>query len=304
LARSLASHLCSEVLIRFTCSRTVIQAALAFLCFAGMSLAASADEAPAQLFDRKGGYVYLFDGSGSYESVETTPSGSVFNKESGKLKTRGLVLGYATPSWHLELGHSLGEGRVPYFGLSQVGFPIVTQTDIQITSSYFFTGREVWRTGGHQLVLGPSYSKLSVDRRILRSPLNSPLSEFLEADFLGLGMRYSYRYALGSNTEFVLNAQWDFQRSISTRLNIETFGLYDPATLKPTSFNRMILGLRPTLQWRSGLYLGLDLSYEQFNPGSSPAVVLNIRGQPAALATYPGSRQQVLRKNLVLGWQF
>ncbi len=243
-------------------------------------------------------------GQANYKAKEFSSSGALLNSERGNLNEKALRVRMMEGRWLLRGQISEASALIDYAGLSQLGAPIITQTDLRIERKDVFFGYRFMPIQFHQIDAGLSLSRQSIQRNILPSFFSTSLNEQLRHSYFGVEAGHEFKGSLSPELSWSVSSRFRFNRAIKSRLDLDTLGAYDSTTLKPNAHSQIEFVVEPTLHWRNGLYTGLRLASSKFNPGSSSAGVLTRQGLPAASVSYPGSRQAVFSKMLVIGFDF
>lgn len=251
--------------------------------------------------------------------------GVVINRDFGRIAGGlDLALRRDVGRQHWHLSHASVDGPIAYRGFSQIGLPIATTTQLQ---------RDRWQVGwdwrllggssaaaqpGWQLAAGLRWEAERLDRFIYPSVAALGLKETLHERRVGASVRAGFERAgqdrvTGARSTAVwwapvvpvaAHAQLQRFQTRRSRLDVNTFGIYDP----------LALALPASTHWRSEW--GLDWSLapqvrvqlrvgqQTLRPSAGGPVVATSQGQPVANITYPGAQIWLRDVGLGLSWRF
>ena len=271
-------------------TRTAAGLLLATACAALTPIDTHADE-PAALF------VAMDATHARYHSRETLAGGELFNREDGALQGGTLAVGAPAFGARWQLQATRLAGTVAYEGRTQFGFPRGTATRLQLERLGLRVTPQV------RLPLGPGslgwqagLGAQRIDRAIQASLLSLPATEVLHSRVLDLGL--DWRQDLGH--------AWQWQAGLAThwplwqRLRVNTFGEFDPFSLRPGQRGWTSAELALQWAWTPAVALVAGLRAEGLRFGPAAAAAITRGGQPAGVSSYPGSTQRLLATQLGL----
>jgi hypothetical protein len=233
----------------------------------------------------------------SYRAEETLPGGFVFNREEGTLPGLTLAVGQSVSNWAYSLGFDYYGGSVGYEGFTQVGLPLTTRTDLDIGRLRAEVGPGTdWPLGVGSLDLRVGLSYAWIRRGIQPARASLALTETMR--WTDVHANLNWRIADGP---WAFSAGATVAWPIAIELEVASGGVFDNYALKPG--RELQGGWRVAVQRELPSWGRLELAVadEILRFGASEAVVITRAGVPAAISSYPGSKQSLL--NLSVGWQ-
>ncbi len=247
-------------------------------------------------------------GSTRYQSTERNAVGTITNQDSGSLPRATLTGRWQQEAWFAEAVYSVARHDIAYQGYTQIGIPLQTTTELAITEG---GGRAGYRWTGAaqtqwQLALG--LERRQINRNILPGLASLPLREVLTVTRAVVGGRWQRAWPTGAPgglpVPVTLSAGLEVLQGLQSRLDVDSYGLYDPVRLEPGRSTDWRVNLKAQAALGQHTTVWLGYTHESFQPGSSSQVVWTKGGVPAAAVRYPGSRQSLQTLVLGLGWAF
>jgi hypothetical protein len=236
-------------------------------------------------------FILAEKGELQYHMKEVNSAGGLLNREDGTLPVLRIGLEAEKEKKAIAFEYWQSEGLVPYFGMTQVGFPLFTFTRLDIRGIQLRAQKSFnWNaTSSYAMSLG--ISNTQVDRSILPSFGSLPLREKLDSTQAVIGTSAQLRLFEVMQRPLSLSAEVNLLPTLRNRLSVDSFGLYDPITLKPArnvDWNAKVkLGYQPS-QW---IGIWLTLQRQSLTPGSTDYQIWTKNGVPSALVRYPSSQQ-------------
>ena len=239
-------------------------------------------------------------GEARYQAREISSSGGTLNTEQGRLPTLTVAGKWQHGPWSAEASHLLARQDLAYQGYTQIGIPLSTTTRLALGNTALRAGY-VWRVSEHdRLTLLGGVEHLQIDRQIQPALGALPLHETLNLLRCAAGVQWMHGGDLGFNW----TAGVDLLRSVRSRLKVDTYGLFDPITLRPGAGNDWRAHVQAAYRWQGGLTMTVRASKESIRPGASSREVWTLNGVPAVSVSYPGSKQSLTGLHAGLTWRF
>lgn len=240
-------------------------------------------------------------GTLKYDAKERSTSGAVINHESGSLPFVQLGARHAfTPAYFVDASWRYAGNTINYAGFTQLGIPLNTQTKLAWHQMSLSAGYRYAFSEAHSLEATLGLGQRGLDRAIQASLGSLPLREVLSTTQLQLGAKWQHR--LSAHSQW--HAGIELYQALRQSLAVDSYGLYDPITLRPAKQldTRLHAGASYAFspQWRIAANVGLD----RIKPGASSTEIWRKNGVPAAGVRYPGSTQRALDYGLVLSTHF
>lgn len=239
-----------------------------------------------------------------YQSTEYSAAGVRLNSESGRLPSVRLSGRWSFGDWFAEAGATVARNDVAYDGFTQLGLPLQTTTQLQLSQWGARAGR-IWQVRDDaRLSLSGGLEQLHLDRNILAGVGSLPLQETLNTTHAVVGMQWAQRLGEISDTAATVTVALDWMPALKTRIAVNSFGLFDPITLKPGLSQDLRLSLRldKPLTQRLGGWIGAR--HQRYRPGETGTEVWTKNGVAAATVRYPGSEQSLTWLGAGLNWSF
>jgi hypothetical protein len=234
--------------------------------------------------------VELHAGQARYEATETAPGGFVLNRDSGVLRGGSVALTQPLAAdWRLRLLLQSLHGSLRYDGLTQLGLPLTTSTGLRLQRAELALAAAAWAVpGGFELVPALALGEQRIERAIAATPASLPTTETMHSRFIAIdaAMRRSFGSAA---LQLALRAAVPLRQ----RLDIDTFGVYDSYSLQPQRQGSTRLTLRGEWAFAPGWTLAAEAGSETLKFGNADGRLVTAGGQPAAISSYPGSRQRL-----------
>jgi hypothetical protein len=227
--------------------------------------------------------------------------GFVLNRERGTVDALALSLelGGGAGTWTLR--GSVARGTVRYGGLSQLGIPLSTTTNLLIDTAEL-TWAPPWSAQIARLGLQPriGVSSRLIDRAVQASAQSTRLTEKLDAAQLHVALMASYPLGM----QWKLRAEADLARAVRQRLHVDTFGFYDKFTMIPHARNEVRFAAG--IEWEAGAHWGMALQFErqQLRFGNDGPRDVSRDGVVVGSANYPGSGQHLSGARLRIRYRF
>jgi hypothetical protein len=239
-------------------------------------------------------------GVARYRSTETSISGAVLNRELGNMPMLSLGIQETRGPWFVRLTQDTAGDDVVYQGSSQIGFPIITKTKLR-WSEWAVRAGHGWAVSDTSVVtMSTGIGKLSIDRHILPSLGSLGLQEQLDTWRASLAANLQLRPAKAPLMPAQITMGVEALPALRTRLQVNSFGLYDAVTLAPGRSVDWRTHVQAQWDVAPGNQFWLQIGHASYKPTRSDIQVWTRGGVPAATVTYPGSQQQL--SNLRMGW--
>jgi hypothetical protein len=228
-------------------------------------------------------------------------NGFVLNHEQGGVGAAALSVEWGGGSGTWTLRQSMARGTVRYGGISQLGIPLSTTTQLEVDAT------EVrWSPprSAHiaRLTLQPriGVSWRLIDRAVQASPRSTRLTEKLDATQLLVALMASYPLGM----QWTLRAEAEAAKAVRQRLHVDTFGFYDKFTMSPHA--RYEVRFAAGIEWESGEHWGLAAGFErqQLRLGTDGPRDVSRDGEVVGSANYPGSEQHLSGARLRIRYRF
>ena len=244
-------------------------------------------------------------GQTQYRATERNALGNVTNQESGSLP-RAMVTGrWQHGEWFAEAALSVARHDVAYQGFTQIGIPLTTTTALAMTQSGLQGGRR-WRSSSSaQWQVSSGLERLQIQRHILPGLGSSPLREVLTTTRAMASVAVQQDLpATWVSAPVALSVGLDVMPALRSRLDVDSFGVFDPITLQPARSTDWRVKLKTELALSRQASLWLGYMHESLQPGGSSLEVWTRGGVPTAGVRYPGSQQSLrtLSMGLSLGF--
>jgi hypothetical protein len=169
-------------------------------------------------------------GTLKYNAKERSSSGAVINEESGSLPWVQLGVRHAfTPAYFVDASWRYAANTINYAGFTQLGIPLNTQTKLAWHQMSFGLGYRYPFSEAQSLEATLGLGQRRLDRAIQASIGSLPLREVLGTTQLQLGATWQQHLSARS--------QWHagiaLHQALRQSLAVDSFGLYDPITLRP-----------------------------------------------------------------------
>lgn len=229
-------------------------------------------------------------GHWAYNARETHASGAVLNREQGRLPALTGAAQWGSDLWWGRVGGVVARHDVRYEGMTQAAIPITTQTRLAWQHLDLRGGVNLNVANG-SVGIRPfaGLRQVRVERDITAAALSLPLRETLHLTQAQLGAELWWHPPAVPGIAFSAGAQ--YVRDLRSRLDVMSYGLFDPITLRPA--HGAAWQSQMAVHWRvaPGWTLGVQRETQRLRPGASPSAVWTQQGQPAAGVRYPGSEQ-------------
>jgi hypothetical protein len=217
---------------------------------------------------------------------------TVLNREQGRLAGGRVALrrgfGFGEVGGEVRAEVEQARGEVAYTGFTQFGIPLATSTRLRIDRQA--VGVAVPRgvsLGFGELGFDAALEHLRVDREITATPRTGALRERLRLGVARVGALWSAPGPGPARLELALH----WRQPWSSRLRVDTAGVFDPYRLRPDRAGWAAAEVAGRWPLGAGVALDAGFGFEQPRFGASPSVVVTRGGRPAAVSSYPGSRQ-------------
>lgn len=243
-------------------------------------------------------------GQAQYRATERNVLGNVTNQESGSLPHAMVTGRWQQGEWFAEAALSVARHDVAYQGFTQIGIPLATTTALAIAQSGLQGGRRWRSTGSTQWQVSGGLERLQIQRHILPALGSSPLREVLTTTraVASVAVEQDLLAALGA--PIVLSAGLDVMPTVRSRLDVDSFGVFDPITLQPAHSTDWRVKLKTALAMSRQATLWLGYTHESLQPGGSSLEVWTRGGVPTAGVRYPGSQQSLRTLSMGLSLVF
>jgi hypothetical protein len=226
-----------------------------------------------------------------YHMKEVNSSGGLLNREDGTLPVLRMGVEAMLEEKSVSFDFWQSEGLVPYFGMTQVGYPLITFTRLDIRGVQLRAQKSFnWNaTSSYGVSLGVSNTQ--VDRSILPSFGSLPLREKLDSTQAVMGTSAQMQLFQLRQHPLSFSAEINLLPALRNRLLVDSFGLYDPITLKPAL--NVDWNAKAKLSYRPSPWFGLWLTLQRqsLTPGATGYQTWNKGGVPSVSVRYPGSQQ-------------
>ncbi|OYV00073.1 MAG: hypothetical protein CFE45_10540 [Burkholderiales bacterium PBB5] len=226
-----------------------------------------------------------------YHAVERLNGSFPLNQDNGTLHGQGLGLTLRQAGWRGALTADWQHGGLDYDGLTQLGLPLHTRSDLSQRDLALWAGPAAawdWPVGWAQAELGLSERRQI--RRIRATAHSLPTDETLSRTLAGARLRWTT--PLGSAApNWQAQAQLGGHWPLAQRLAVDSFGVLDRYQLQPRARGTVDLGLQLAWQASPGSRWQLGWQVRQDRVGASDAQLVLRGGKPAGIASYPGVSQ-------------
>ncbi|MEQ1533264.1 MAG: hypothetical protein HOO97_07060 [Sideroxydans sp.] len=240
----------------------------------------------------------------AYQMQERGATGALLNSEEGSLPVLRMNATATREDWMLEAACWRSEGLIPYVGMTQIGFPVLTFTQLKILNAQLALSKVVIRNEHFTYALIGGFGHTQVSRNIFPSANSLPLHETLDITQARIGSTVQLPILNVAQSPLIFSIEATALPAVRNRLEVNTFGLYDPITLKPGL--KIDWSVKATLDFQPSSVLNVWAYAERqsLTPSSTPYQIWTQGGVAVTAVRYPGSKQFMNHVVMGIGVQF